>query len=672
MGNKSYWMADQKGTFSNDGKDTFDPKKGYVGVRLQQGVPLLDRDWNELEDIRRYQEMILRKSYLGNGTPDDGFKISQCDKPADDFRVSKGRYLIDGYEAVNEPDDNTGFVLYSKHAEVVPPLEPLASNEKSRLENIYIDLWISEITGAGGSATPNEFQDPVLDNLNDVKICTSVRHKIQWRIRVAKVVNQTDDLSRLSDHYYCRIASINRLKTGIAKDRIQDLRSNLQSLENAEKQLEYEKSTLISTISTINTILSGNIPSDQQQRISTSKLGFFGSPMFAEFRKTRENNIWCFYIANLAKETQISDYGIFATEYTSDGLEFYRVLNSHVKLNSRIQLWEDTKSKIFPLEDPKGVMWLYWVYDNQIYSSKFNSRNWEEPKKPLEESNEVYLVEGMHDVIKDPQGNKWIIWKDAKETVYSSSFNSDGKLLKTEKMLDGVTSCRAIGDRQGDILVLLTTGSGNIISRSFSFKSPVMRPGEPAGKSTGKSTCDFLDVIELVDDQFILFWKQDDVIYCRYWHSGSWSSVENVIAISGGKFLDVIEDPNHNHWLFWKQNDNVVRAKKRRNGVWDKGLGLRVQSSMNDVLRQKICSDSRGAIWFIFQNADSGNIWCSRYIDGDWLREMRLTSGESPKTLNQAIEGNEKGILLFWQEKQIGSTISGDGDIQCKRCFDLI
>ena len=29
--------------------------KHYVGVRLQQGVPLLDADWNELEDLRRLE-----------------------------------------------------------------------------------------------------------------------------------------------------------------------------------------------------------------------------------------------------------------------------------------------------------------------------------------------------------------------------------------------------------------------------------------------------------------------------------------------------------------------------------------------------------------------------------------------------------------------------------------
>ena len=39
----------------NFSRDTFDPAKAYVGVRLQQGVPVLDADWNELNDVIRQE-----------------------------------------------------------------------------------------------------------------------------------------------------------------------------------------------------------------------------------------------------------------------------------------------------------------------------------------------------------------------------------------------------------------------------------------------------------------------------------------------------------------------------------------------------------------------------------------------------------------------------------------
>ena len=39
----------------NFSRNTFDPLKDYVGVRLQQGVPVLDADWNELNDVTRQE-----------------------------------------------------------------------------------------------------------------------------------------------------------------------------------------------------------------------------------------------------------------------------------------------------------------------------------------------------------------------------------------------------------------------------------------------------------------------------------------------------------------------------------------------------------------------------------------------------------------------------------------
>jgi hypothetical protein len=59
-------------------RSTFDRVKHYVGVRLQQGVPLVDADWNEAEDIRRYEVQAFLKWFVGDGVPagNDGFRIA--------------------------------------------------------------------------------------------------------------------------------------------------------------------------------------------------------------------------------------------------------------------------------------------------------------------------------------------------------------------------------------------------------------------------------------------------------------------------------------------------------------------------------------------------------------------------------------------------------------------
>lgn len=51
--------------------------KQYIGVRMQQGVPLLDADWNELEDLRRVEFENLGRLVIGDGVPvgSNGFQI---------------------------------------------------------------------------------------------------------------------------------------------------------------------------------------------------------------------------------------------------------------------------------------------------------------------------------------------------------------------------------------------------------------------------------------------------------------------------------------------------------------------------------------------------------------------------------------------------------------------
>jgi len=190
MGN-SYWVEDQQGNFSNKRNDTFDEKKRYIGVRLQQGVPLLDRDWNELEDIRRYEEMITRREYIGNGSPDDGFKISSVNNSdpespdnINNFKIGAGRCLVNGLEAVNEPSS----ILYTDPKNIDLKIEALAppTDKDERTDTVYLDVWIKEVRSPDTSQGETDIEkvDSSLGNADDVKVETSVRHKLVWLVRV--------------------------------------------------------------------------------------------------------------------------------------------------------------------------------------------------------------------------------------------------------------------------------------------------------------------------------------------------------------------------------------------------------------------------------------------------------------------------------------------------------
>jgi hypothetical protein len=73
--------------------DTFNPIRGYSNVRLQQGVPLVDADVNELDDIRKFDLRALLKFALGNGLRlgGDGFRIlPAATNQATDVLISAG------------------------------------------------------------------------------------------------------------------------------------------------------------------------------------------------------------------------------------------------------------------------------------------------------------------------------------------------------------------------------------------------------------------------------------------------------------------------------------------------------------------------------------------------------------------------------------------------------
>ncbi|MDD5322497.1 MAG: DUF6519 domain-containing protein [Methylococcales bacterium] len=172
----------------NFSRNTFDKLKHYVGVRLQQGVPIVDADWNELEDIRKYELQAFLKEYVGNGIPqgNDGFHILPAVgennftiKGGDGTRA--GRCLVEGWDVINESDlqykDQRLFKDPGLH-EVwdVDPLPVLTTPAADRTDTVYLDVWEREVDYHVDSNLVNP----------DIGIETCVRIKREWVVRVAE------------------------------------------------------------------------------------------------------------------------------------------------------------------------------------------------------------------------------------------------------------------------------------------------------------------------------------------------------------------------------------------------------------------------------------------------------------------------------------------------------
>ncbi len=169
---------------------TFDPRKHYRGVRMQQGRVQLDADWNEQIDILNYYFETQLKDILGSsGAPlgTAGFQIAiddndgnaqvhqqqQEEQSLPDFSISRGHYYVDGILCENEQD-----VLFSSQ-----PYFPKARTPSELKERclVYFDVWQRHITA---------FEDSSLREIALGGIDTTTRIQTIWQVKVLPITHE--------------------------------------------------------------------------------------------------------------------------------------------------------------------------------------------------------------------------------------------------------------------------------------------------------------------------------------------------------------------------------------------------------------------------------------------------------------------------------------------------
>jgi hypothetical protein len=208
--------------------NTFDPLRGYTGVRLQQGVPIADADWNELEDARKFELRSFLRWFVGEGVPDgnDGFRIAAIQPPGsmnNNFRILSGvgtaspdgltmagRCLAGGLEAIIAADtDFKAQLLHQDQPGAAALAAELGVSVVERLESAgaeeeviaYLDVWERLVT-------PTD--DPTLV-LTALGTETCARTKREWVVRVR---GSGDNPAPLPGHGYLDLARIRRHSGG--------------------------------------------------------------------------------------------------------------------------------------------------------------------------------------------------------------------------------------------------------------------------------------------------------------------------------------------------------------------------------------------------------------------------------------------------------------------------
>jgi hypothetical protein len=156
-----------KGDFS---RFTFDRRKHYTGVRLQQGRVQLDADWNEQEEIAAYQRQTLAIDLLGpTGAPETGggFSVSVSGNVSNNkLRLSAGRFYLDGLLCENES-------LVTLDAQPDLPGVALPTAEGNYLA--YLDVWQRSVS----ALEDIDLLEPALGGPD-----TATRVRTVWQVRL--------------------------------------------------------------------------------------------------------------------------------------------------------------------------------------------------------------------------------------------------------------------------------------------------------------------------------------------------------------------------------------------------------------------------------------------------------------------------------------------------------
>ncbi len=199
-------------------RDSFDPKKHFSQVMMQQGRVMLDSEFNELQQILTHQLRTLAKTLIGDhGGFDKGFEIevpTKTDESKNKFKIHRGSYYVDGILCENEEELN-----YSEQywAEELPKPNDL------RYYLVYLDAWERSI----GKIQDESVLERALDGVD-----TAARSKIEWIVRTKYVDYSRSEKKRFYDE---NGEPLDELKDLIDGGKVKgSLKAQIKELEVAE------------------------------------------------------------------------------------------------------------------------------------------------------------------------------------------------------------------------------------------------------------------------------------------------------------------------------------------------------------------------------------------------------------------------------------------------------
>jgi len=174
-----------KGDFS---KDTFDRRKHFSRVLMQQGRVTLDADYNEQSSIVLHYLRTLARDLIGPyaAPVENGGFLLTVDAENGGVRISGGRYYVDGILVENEEECGYEQQLEYSLGKDDPYLAEL-KNPSGRECWFYLDVWEQHITAME--------DDSIRESaLGGPDTCT--RTRVVWQVKALPMAKPGDDLAK--------------------------------------------------------------------------------------------------------------------------------------------------------------------------------------------------------------------------------------------------------------------------------------------------------------------------------------------------------------------------------------------------------------------------------------------------------------------------------------------
>jgi len=563
----------------NFSRDTFDKLKHYVSVRLQQGVPLVDADWNEQDDIRKYELQAFLKWFVGNGVPEgnDGFRIEAIAGSVNDFTIKggdgtaegAGRCIVEGWDVLIESSityrGQPLHVSQPRAAELAAAWGvdtlPELSAPTDRTDLVYLDVWEREVDAR---------EDGNLVN-SAIGLETCVRLRREWVVRVEE--NSTVPPATPTGHNFYPLALIRRQAgqaeilpedisdqrlTGLKMASQNDIRQVVTDAYGSSYTLDHDgqPNLQVSLRDAINALLRRELPSTSETQL-TFDINFDLLPIALE---DSQGDIWVFWQStrNLSAEIWYNRYMKASkrwegdTKATSVLSPSFPISPCSVLQDSNGNIWVfwspfmDGKYKIwynqftngrwvgdddfktgnandwapYALIDSNDDIWVFWFSDTDIWYRRYTNGSWLD-SKPLTAQ---HAINRSPYPIVDKNGNIWVFWisnRSGKDNVWYKRFTNGSWEPESSRLTleeDIHKDLCAIVDSNGDIWVFWISnrsGKDNVWYKRFINGSWLVFETELTSVTEKKAPFALIDT----HGDLLVFWETKDFPLSNYYYN---------------------------------------------------------------------------------------------------------------------------------------------------------